>query len=64
MRFLVHADLASKGIRYSRQHLKRLVAQGKFPPPVKGVCKENAWIESVIDEYVQNRVAAAKDKAA
>jgi prophage regulatory protein len=60
MRFLVFADLPSKGIDYSRQHLKRVVAEGKFPAPVKGVCRENAWPEPVIDRYVEDRVAAAR----
>jgi prophage regulatory protein len=64
MRFLVHADLASKGIRYSRAHIKRLVAAKKFPAPVRGVAQENAWPETVIDDYLKERVAEARDRAA
>ena len=60
MRFLVFDDLCQKGIKYSRPHIKRLVAKGIFPPPVRGVCRENAWTESVIDEYVAGRVAATQ----
>lgn len=59
MRFLTYADLKSKGINYSRPHIKRLVADEKFPRPVKGVCKENVWTEPVIDAYVDGRIAAA-----
>lgn len=59
MRFLVHSDLPPKGVNYSPQHIKRLVAQGKFPRPVKGVCKENAWPEPAIDQYVAMCIAAA-----
>jgi predicted DNA-binding transcriptional regulator AlpA len=60
MRFLVYGDLSEKGVKYSRPHVKRLVADGKFPPPVKGVCKENAWPEPVIDQYLADRIAAAE----
>ncbi len=61
MRFLIHNDLRSKGILYSRAHVKRLVAQGKFPPPVKGLSKENAWHEPAIDRYVAERLAAVTE---
>jgi len=60
MRFLIWDDFKAKGINYSRQHVKRLVQEKKFPQPVKGVCKENAWTEPTIDQYVEERVAAAK----
>jgi predicted DNA-binding transcriptional regulator AlpA len=66
MRFLVHADLApQKGIKYSAQHIKWLVKKKRFPPPVHGVCRENAWPESAIDEYLKDCVAKAeRDRAA
>lgn len=64
MRYLIYRELAAKGIRYSRQHLKRLVAQKKFPPPVKGICKENAWGEDVIDQHIADCVASAKREIA
>lgn len=64
MRFLVHADFEARGIKYSAQHIKRLVGEKKFPAPVRGVCRENAWLEAEIDEYLKKRIAEARDRAA
>jgi predicted DNA-binding transcriptional regulator AlpA len=33
LRVLTQADLAAKGLRYSRQHVARKVANKTFPPP-------------------------------
>jgi hypothetical protein len=35
MRVLGYPDLSGKGIKYSRQHIHRLVRKGLFPPPFK-----------------------------
>jgi predicted DNA-binding transcriptional regulator AlpA len=35
IRVLSQADLAQKGIPYSRQHVNRRVRDGTFPPPFK-----------------------------
>lgn len=67
MRMLDLSDLQTKGIKYSRQHLHRLIKAGKFPKPVKLGENRNAWVETEIDEYLASRVAArdaAKAEAA
>jgi predicted DNA-binding transcriptional regulator AlpA len=44
MRVLSLAELKTvKGIRFSRQHLHRLIASGDFPRPVKLGANSNAW---------------------
>jgi prophage regulatory protein len=58
-RFLSYAELAPKGIKYSKPHLWRLIKAKRFPPPVKGLGVENCWAEDQVDKYVAARVAAA-----
>jgi prophage regulatory protein len=58
MRFLYPEDLRARGIKYSRQHLHRLIKAGIFPAPIKpGTGGHNAWLESEIEAYQQGRVA-------
>jgi prophage regulatory protein len=54
----------AKGIKFSRQHLHRLIASGKFPRPVKLGANTNAWPESEIDQYLKDRIAARDSVAA
>jgi predicted DNA-binding transcriptional regulator AlpA len=56
-RLIFTSDLPSKGVRFSRAHRDRLIKQGKFPKPVKGLGKENAFVESEIDALVEQRIA-------
>lgn len=56
MRLLDLDGLRQKGIKFTRQHIHRLVRRGLFPRPVKVGIATNAWIESEIDEYLANRV--------
>ena len=52
-----------KGIPFSREHLRRLEARGKFPKRVRlaegGV--HYAYLEKEIDEYLAARAAARDD---
>jgi predicted DNA-binding transcriptional regulator AlpA len=64
---LQFADLAAKGIPYSRSHLWRLIQKGLFPPPFKIVDAPgaiNCWSEDVIDAFLEARQAAHKEEAA
>lgn len=61
MRFLHHDDLKAKGISYSKPHLWRLIQQGRFPAPVRGLGQQNVWAESEIDEYIAQRVAEREE---
>jgi len=52
-----------KGIRFSRQHLHRLVKRGLFPKPIKLGAATNGWLESEIDAWIASR-AASREAAA
>jgi predicted DNA-binding transcriptional regulator AlpA len=58
MRLLVFRGLKTiKGIPYSRQHIHRLIKDGRFPKPFKpngGPCGVNAWDESAIDQHQEH----------
>lgn len=45
-----------KGISYSRPHLFRLIKAGRFPAPIKIGENRNAWPESEIDSWVEQRI--------
>jgi prophage regulatory protein len=59
---LRYNDLASKGVRYSRPHLWRLIKAGRFPKPIKGLGSENCWLESEIDAHIEACVVARLEK--
>jgi len=59
MKVLRYPDLKShKGIPYSRVHIGRLEATGRFPRRVKLGPGATVWIESEIDEWLSERAAA------
>jgi len=46
-----------KGIRYSRDHLRRKVKAREFPQPIPVSERRIAWIEAEIDAWLDARVA-------
>ncbi len=44
-----------KGIGYSRDHLRRMVKQGRFPKPIPLSAARIAWRESDIDGWIDER---------
>lgn len=67
MNYLRHEDLPAKGITYSKAQIWRLRKKAdddpmRFPDPVKGLGPVDLWVESDVDEYVERRVAAARQK--
>jgi prophage regulatory protein len=63
-RVIGYPDFKSKGIKYTRQHIDRLVKKKKFPAPFKPNGSErgyNAWFEDEIDNHLE--ACAAKSKA-
>jgi prophage regulatory protein len=56
-KLLDYAALQDRGIRYSKPHLWRLWAGGKFPKPVKLSTSRNAWLESDINRWMETRLA-------
>ena len=56
-RLLDSDDLWACGIRFSRQHLYRLIKAGKFPRPIKlGSGGRNAWLASELDSWIAARI--------
>lgn len=47
------------GIRFSRVHLRRLEAQGKFPRRIQVSEKRVAWLASALETYIANMMASA-----
>lgn len=46
-----------KGIRYSRDHLRRKCKAGEFPKPVQVSDSRIAWVDQEIDEFIAERLA-------
>ena len=64
MKLLNRDDLRARGIRWSRQHVDRMVKAGEFPAPVKLGAGTNAWLESEIDAWIETRAAERENKSA
>ena len=59
MRFLSFPQLKSeKGLVYSRRHLRRLEIAGRFPRSVAISEGRIAWVESEVDQWLADKVAA------
>lgn len=54
---LAFSDLATKGVPFTRQHVARLIKQGRFPAPIKLGIGTNRWISSEIDDWLAQRKA-------
>jgi len=57
MRLLDLDGLREKGIKFSRQHIHRLIRKKRFPKPVKIGENTNAWPEIEIDQYIEKCIA-------
>ena len=55
--------LRERGIKFTRQHLHRLVRNEKFPKPVRVGENTLAWVATEIDQYLEDRIAI-RDAAA
>ena len=68
MRFYTYAELRDRGVKYSRQHLRRLEKQKLFPAHfnLDDGGKRIAWEATLIDRHVanQNKRARVNAKAA
>jgi prophage regulatory protein len=64
MRMLDLSDLREKGIKFSRQHLNRLIKAGKFPAPVKLGARRNAWPDTDIEKWMSGCVKVRDGAAA
>ena len=58
MKALSQRDLHTKGIPWSREHVRRMVKAGKFPSPFKLSEKgRNFWSEEAVDRWLEERAA-------
>lgn len=65
MRVLTFDGLSErKGITYSREHIRRLVKDGKFPNPIRIGTRSIAWDEAEIDAWLAKGAAARDTKPA
>ena len=60
-RFIFHRDFAEKGIRYSKDQIRRLRKlppndPRKFPDPILGLGREPPYDEDEVEAYVQRRM--------
>ncbi|EEV1980163.1 AlpA family transcriptional regulator [Escherichia coli] len=49
---------------YGRAWIYRLISQGRFPKPVKIGPRSVAFIESEVDEWINQRIEASRNNAA
>jgi predicted DNA-binding transcriptional regulator AlpA len=55
MRLIIYEELGPrKGVRYTRQHLRRKIKNKTWPAPVQLGGNRIAWIEDEIDEHIRN----------
>jgi hypothetical protein len=64
LKILLHNDLSFKGIPWSRQHIKRKIDAGTFPPPdgrtTDSPMSPRFWFEETIDNYLRDRARKMK----
>ena len=56
-RLVAFANLPHYGIRYTRVHLRRLIARKLFPPPLQISPNRVAWRESDLNAWIASRPA-------
>ncbi|EOD8954713.1 TPA: AlpA family transcriptional regulator [Klebsiella aerogenes] len=49
---------------YSKSWIYKLIAQGNFPKPIKIGSRSIAFIESEIDEWINQRIAESRGEVA
>ena len=57
-RLLTFADLKARGIPWTRMHVGRLEAAGKFPQHIDLGANSIAWFEDEIDDLLEAKAAA------
>jgi predicted DNA-binding transcriptional regulator AlpA len=54
---LTYDDLQARGIRFSKDWLRSLAKQGKFPKAVKTSAQTRAWPAEEVEAWLQARLA-------
>lgn len=63
-KILSYDDLQARGIVYSKVHLWRLERDKKFPQRVPLSANRHGWLETEVDAWLSQRIAARHGKAA
>jgi prophage regulatory protein len=56
-RLVQYAGLKSRGIPFTRVHLRRLEAAGKFPRHIDLGENTVAWFEDELDDFIEQKAA-------
>jgi len=56
-RLLTFSDLKARGMPWTRMHIGRLEAAGKFPRHIKVGANRIAWFEDEIDHFLEAKAA-------
>jgi prophage regulatory protein len=62
-RLLTFADLKARGIPWTRMHVGRLEAAGKFPQHIDLGENSIAWFEDEIDDFLEEKAAKRDARA-
>jgi len=61
---LIRFPEVQKRTGYSKAWIYRLISQERFPKPVKIGSRSIAFVESEIDEWINQRIAESRGEAA
>jgi prophage regulatory protein len=61
LRVLNRVALREKGIVFTRQHIRRLEEDGKFPRHIRVGENRIAWLEHEVDQWLEARAAERDD---
>ena len=61
-RIFTFETLPEKGIDYSRNHVRRLIKKGKFPPPFYLSERVPAWTERTLDQWISRVRSRARER--
>ncbi|PLY35316.1 dipicolinate synthase [Pectobacterium carotovorum] len=61
---LIRLSEAQRRTGYSKAWIYKLIAQGRFPHPVKIGSRSVAFIKSEIDEWINQRIAESRGEVA
>ncbi|MEI7063213.1 AlpA family transcriptional regulator [Dickeya chrysanthemi] len=61
---LIRLSEAQGRTGYSKAWIYKLIAQGRFPQPVKIGSRSIAFVESEIDDWINQRIAESRGEVA
>ncbi|HEJ7887099.1 TPA: AlpA family transcriptional regulator [Serratia liquefaciens] len=61
---LIRLSIVQRRTGFSKAWIYRLMSQGRFPKSVKTGVRSIAFVESEVDEWISQRIAASRGEAA